>query len=104
MLNPFDLPLLNTMILLCSGTTVTWAHHSLINGDREGLKTGLLATITCPGDLKRLTPEQLPLLAAEIDAITKAAHTGKIGDGKIFITSVERVVRIRTGERDDAAL
>ena len=44
-INPFSLPLLNTMILLCSGTTVTWAHHSLIHGDREGLKKGLWATI-----------------------------------------------------------
>jgi cytochrome c oxidase subunit 3 len=44
-LNAFDLPLLNTMILLCSGTTVTWAHHCLIHGDREGLKKGLWATI-----------------------------------------------------------
>ena len=44
-LNAFELPLLNTLILLCSGTTVTWAHHSLIHGDREGLKKGLWATI-----------------------------------------------------------
>jgi nitrogen regulatory protein P-II 1 len=34
----------------------------------------------------------------------RAARTGKIGDGKIFITSVERVVRIRTGEEDEAAV
>ena len=39
------LPLLNTLILLCSGTTVTWAHHALINGDRDGLKKGLWLTI-----------------------------------------------------------
>ncbi len=45
-MNPFDLPLLNTLILLCSGTTVTWAHHALIHGDRDGLKKGLWATIT----------------------------------------------------------
>ena len=44
-LDAFDLPLLNTLILLCSGTTVTWAHHSLIHGDREGLKKGLWLTI-----------------------------------------------------------
>ena len=44
-LDPLDLPLLNTLILLCSGTTVTWAHHALIHGDREGLKTGLWLTI-----------------------------------------------------------
>jgi len=39
-----------------------------------------------------------------VDAIIKAAHTGKIGDGKIFVTSVERVVRIRTGEQDESAV
>ncbi|MDH4457988.1 MAG: P-II family nitrogen regulator [Nevskia sp.] len=33
-----------------------------------------------------------------IDAITKAAHTGKIGDGKVFVTELEQVLRIRTGE------
>jgi len=44
-LNAFELPLLNTLILLCSGTTVTWAHHSIIHGDREGFKKGLLLTI-----------------------------------------------------------
>jgi nitrogen regulatory protein P-II 1 len=41
---------------------------------------------------------------AAIDAIIKAARTGKIGDGKIFVTSVEQVVRIRTGETDEAAI
>ena len=39
-----------------------------------------------------------------IDAITKAAHTGKIGDGKIFITSLEQIIRIRTGETGDEAV
>ena len=39
-----------------------------------------------------------------VDAIIRAARTGKIGDGKIFISSVERVVRIRTGEQDAAAI
>jgi len=44
-LNPWHLPLLNTLILLTSGTTVTWAHHSLLSGDRKGLKAGLILTI-----------------------------------------------------------
>ena len=44
-LDPFGYPLLNTLILLCSGTTITWAHHALIHGDRDGLKKGLWATI-----------------------------------------------------------
>ena len=39
-----------------------------------------------------------------IDAIVKAARTGKIGDGKIFVSSVEQVVRIRTGETNEAAI
>ena len=39
-----------------------------------------------------------------IEAIVKAAKTGKIGDGKIFVTPVEQVVRIRTGETDEAAV
>jgi nitrogen regulatory protein P-II 1 len=39
-----------------------------------------------------------------IEAIVKAARTGKIGDGKIFVTAVEQVVRIRTGESGDAAI
>jgi nitrogen regulatory protein P-II 1 len=44
------------------------------------------------------------LLAPCMEAITNAARTGKIGDGKIFVTNVERVVRIRTGEENDAAI
>ena len=39
-----------------------------------------------------------------IDVITKAARTGKIGDGKIWVTSVEKLVRIRTGETGDSAI
>jgi nitrogen regulatory protein P-II 1 len=39
-----------------------------------------------------------------IDAIVKSARTGKIGDGKIFVTGVEHVVRIRTGETNEAAV
>lgn len=39
-----------------------------------------------------------------IEAISKAARTGKVGDGKIFVVELEQVVRIRTGERDASAL
>lgn len=39
-----------------------------------------------------------------VEAIEQAARTGRIGDGKIFVTNVEGVVRIRTGERDTSAL
>lgn len=41
---------------------------------------------------------------AVVEAIKNAANTGRVGDGKIFVTALERVVRIRTGEEDAAAL
>lgn len=44
-LDPWHFPLLNTLILLTSGTTVTWAHHALLENDRRGLKLGLIFTI-----------------------------------------------------------
>jgi nitrogen regulatory protein P-II 1 len=44
------------------------------------------------------------MLEQAIEAIIKAARTGKIGDGKIFVTSVEQVVRIRTGETNESAI
>jgi nitrogen regulatory protein P-II 2 len=44
------------------------------------------------------------LVDKAVDAIVKAAKTGQIGDGKIFVSSIEHTLRIRTGESDDAAL
>ncbi|MDP4822329.1 MAG: cytochrome c oxidase subunit 3, partial [Aestuariivirgaceae bacterium] len=43
--DPWHLPLINTLILLTSGTTVTWAHHALLENDRQGLKWGLILTV-----------------------------------------------------------
>ncbi len=57
-----------------------------------------------------LPKAKLELVVAEdmldkaMDAIVKAAHTGKIGDGKIFVTSVEQALRIRTGETGEEAV
>lgn len=44
------------------------------------------------------------IVDAAVDAIIKAAHTGKIGDGKIFVSPVAQVIRIRTGETGEAAV
>ena len=43
--NPWDIPLINTLVLLLSGTTVTWAHHSLLEDDRKGFIQGLTLTV-----------------------------------------------------------
>src|SRR5260221_12709299 len=45
-----------------------------------------------------------PMLERAIEAIQRAAHTGRIGDGKIFVSTVEEVIRIRTGERGGDAI
>ncbi|MCS6899819.1 MAG: P-II family nitrogen regulator [Myxococcales bacterium] len=45
-----------------------------------------------------------PLVPSVLDAIERAARTGRIGDGKIFVSPVEEVIRIRTGERNEEAL
>jgi cytochrome c oxidase subunit 3 len=44
-INPFELPLLNTVILLSSGATITYAHHSLIKGERKGALYGSIFTV-----------------------------------------------------------
>ncbi len=55
-------------------------------------------------DVEKYKGSAVRAAAGAFAAIVQAAKTGKVGDGKIFITDVERVVRIRTGETDDAAL
>ena len=44
------------------------------------------------------------MLDLVLETIVKAAHTGKIGDGKIFVSKIEKVIRIRTGETDETAI
>lgn len=44
------------------------------------------------------------IVDSAVDAIIKSSHTGKIGDGKIFVSTVEQVIRIRTGETGEAAV
>ncbi|WP_438438737.1 P-II family nitrogen regulator [Hydrogenophilus thermoluteolus] len=44
------------------------------------------------------------MVEAVVDAIVKAARTGKIGDGKVFVSPVEQVIRIRTGEENESAI
>ena len=69
------------------------AHHLLDRGDEDLA----VADLACA---RRLHDR----LDGAIEAIVRAARTGKIGDGKIFVTAVEQVVRIRTGESGEAAV
>ena len=69
--DPWHLPLLNTLILLTSGTTVTWAHHALLEDDRKGVKQGLWLTVVLgvlftdlPG--LRVQPRRLRLLGPHL--------------------------------------
>jgi nitrogen regulatory protein P-II 1 len=52
--------------------------------------------------LELILPDSL--VASAVEAIVKTARTGKIGDGKLFVISIEEVIRIRTGETGDAAV
>jgi hypothetical protein len=64
---PFDLPFMNTLILLLSGTTVTWAHHAILEGNKRDAVRGLLLTVLLgvslhrdPGLRVRERPVRLP--------------------------------------------
>jgi len=68
-INPFELPLLNTVILLSSGVTVTYAHHSLIQGNRSGSLYGLLYTVL------------LALLFTSLQGVEYSVSSYTISDG-----------------------
>jgi len=68
-INPFELPLLNTIILLSSGVTVTYAHHSLIEGNRSGALNGTLITII------------LAVIFTGFQGVEYVASSFTIGDG-----------------------
>jgi cytochrome c oxidase subunit 3 len=68
-INPFELPLLNTVILLSSGFTVTYAHHSLIQGNRSGTLYGLIYTII------------LAIIFTSLQAIEYSVSSFTISDG-----------------------
>jgi cytochrome c oxidase subunit 3 len=68
-INPFELPLLNTVLLLSSGVTVTYAHHSIIQGNRSGSLYGLLYTVI------------LAVLFTSLQGIEYAVSSYTISDG-----------------------
>ena len=95
-------------------SAVRYAAPGRINliGEHTDYNLGFALPIALPErTVVSYVPDDVPEVAVRsdlvdqvIEAIMKSAKTGKVGDGKIFITEIERVIRIRTGETDDAAL
>ena len=88
----------------CDGMTVTEVKG---RGSQKGIRQSYRGSSYCV-DLIPKTRIEIVVkdedLTLFVDAIKKGAHTGNIGDGKIFIQPVENVIRIRTGEEGDSAV
>ena len=77
---PFHLPLVNTLTLLLSGTTVTWAHHALQMGDRKNAKIGLLLTIILGVMFTSIQAyEYSHIISEKLFFSTEAANAGLFG-------------------------
>lgn len=87
-----------------SGLTVTEAKGFGRQKGHAELYRGAEYVVAFVPKIKLETVVDDATAARAIDAITKAANTGSIGDGKIFVSNIEQAVRIRTGETDDQAL
>jgi nitrogen regulatory protein P-II 1 len=87
-----------------TGITITRASGHGGEADTVSVRRGSKLLIQFHDKIKIEMACSEPYVEATIDAIVSAARTGRVGDGKIFVQSLERVVRIRTGERDNAAL
>lgn len=87
-----------------SGATVTEASGCGRQKGHTEVSRGAEYTVSLLPKVRLETLVCAEELAPALDAITEAARTGSIGDGKIWVTPVEDVVRVRTGETGDAAL
>ena len=81
----------------CEGMTVTEVKG---RGSQQGIRQSYRGSSYCVD----LIPKTRIEIVVKDEAIKKGAHTGNIGDGKIFIQPVENVIRIRTGEEGDDAV
>ncbi len=105
--DPFDLPFLNTLILLLSGTAVTWAHHALLEKDRKGLVNGLAAAVFLGVIFSVLQAYEYGHAAFDMDTNNYSAnfylatgfHGAHVIIGTIFLGVC--LVRARRGHFDD---
>jgi nitrogen regulatory protein P-II 1 len=105
-IRPDRLPAVKEALFSAGVTGITITRASGHGGERDivSVRRGSRLLLQFHDKIKVEMACSEPFVEATIDAIVSAARTGKVGDGKIFVQPLDRVVRIRTGERDNAAL
>jgi len=103
---PERLPEVKAALFRAGVTGITLSRVSGHGGEREilGQYRGTTVVMECREKVKIEMAVSEPFVQPTIDAILSSARTGEVGDGKIFVQALERVIRIRTGEADNAAL
>jgi nitrogen regulatory protein P-II 1 len=105
-IRPERLPQVKAALFRAGVTGITISRVSGHGGERELLETyrGTTVVLEFREKVRIEMACSEPFVEPTIKAILSAARTGEVGDGKIFIQPIERVIRIRTGEQDNAAL
>src|SRR5437773_6664348 len=103
---PERLPEVKAALFRAGVTGITLSRVSGHGGEREilGQYRGTTVVMEFREKVKIEMAVSEPFVQPTIDAILSAARTGEVGDGKIFVQALERVIRIRTGEVDTAAV
>ena len=105
-IRPEKLPEVKAALFRAGVTGITISRVSGHGGERDVVEIYLASSVVLEFR-EKVKIEMVcsePFVEPTIQAILKAARTGEVGDGKIFVQPIEQVIRIRTGERDNAAL
>lgn len=105
-IRPDRLPAVKEALFRAGVTGITLSRSSGHGGEQDRLEhyRGGAVVLEFQDKVKIEMVCSQPFVQPTIDAIIAGARTGAVGDGKIFVQPIERVIRIRTGEEDDAAL
>jgi nitrogen regulatory protein P-II 1 len=105
-IRPERLPAVKEALFRAGVTGITLSRASGHGGEQDRLEhyRGGAVVLEFQDKVKIEMVCSQPFVQPTIDAIIAGARTGAVGDGKIFVQPIERVIRIRTGEEDDAAL
>jgi nitrogen regulatory protein P-II 1 len=105
-IRPERLPQVKAALFRAGVTGITISRVSGHGGERELMETyrGTTVVLEFREKVRIEMACSEPFVEPTIKAILSSARTGEVGDGKIFVQSIDRVIRIRTGEQDNAAL